>query len=381
MARTPTVVLFRSPSGRDPYAILGRHYTIHTVPVLVDVFDVGALQAHLGPAGAAAGSSSRGRTVPGVASTDSGFEGVIMTSKRAAEAWTCGVDEHGSSVDWSTTPLFSPGEAARAVLAPLPTSLRPALDTHRPAKSAAALAPIILARPSRAARCARLPATDHYHAHAGAATRQSCECGAATEQDGVGDRGGDGNQGEREAYRPYLFLTGDKTLRDLPDALRAARRSVVEVQVYATAVRADMGGALARVRGDVYGERATGLSVGASVGVGTDAGTGEGEGWDGDGRAARSGAPDAQPVWAAFFSPSSAAGVVPHLTNWPALRIAAVGETTAAYLRSALGGHAGLPGNVDAVADTPGAEGLLDAILAADGRAGERPALTEPERA
>lgn len=135
-----------------------------------------------------------------------------------------------------------------------------------------------------------------------------------------------------EGYGPYLVLTGDKTLPLLSDALTGAGRRLTRVQVYETACAASLPSSLGEVS----------------------------EGW------------------AAFFSPSSAACVLPLLEQramlpWdtsvvakprgtgPRIKIAAIGRTTEGYLR-----EQGL--RVEAVAETPDPEGLLKAIQAADAR-------------
>lgn len=135
-----------------------------------------------------------------------------------------------------------------------------------------------------------------------------------------------------EGYGPYLVLTGDKTLPLLSDALTGAGRRLTRVQVYETACAVSLPSSLGEVS----------------------------EGW------------------AAFFSPSSAACVLPLLEGrcqlpWdqsvvakprgtgPRIKIAAIGRTTEGYLR-----EQGL--RVEAVAETPDPEGLLKAIQSADAR-------------
>ncbi len=133
---------------------------------------------------------------------------------------------------------------------------------------------------------------------------------------------------QSEVYRPYLVLTGDKTLPLLTDALRGAGRVVERVKVYET--REDSG-----LRDAV-------------------------------------GALQEEDVWVALFSPSSAGFVLPHLERagyalraeggeGRRARTAAIGETTEAALRD--GGW-----RVDAVARTPDAPGLVAAISEADAR-------------
>lgn len=121
------------------------------------------------------------------------------------------------------------------------------------------------------------------------------------------------------ATKPYLMLVGDKSLPTLPDALAAAGRGVRQVHVYTT-------------------REATSL---ASEVAGVDA------------------------RWSVLFSPSSSSYVLPHLeqAGWRVkahgdgqeMNIAAIGETTAAWLREH--GY-----RVDAVAQTPDTGGVVQAI-------------------
>lgn len=140
-------------------------------------------------------------------------------------------------------------------------------------------------------------------------------------------------------YRPYLVLTGDKTLPLLTECLRAAGREVRRVKVYETT--ADPG----------LGKAVRSLANGSS----SSGGAGEGEA-----------------VWIALFSPSSSGFVLPHLEaagydlragNGGRARVAAIGETTAAALRAE-------GWRVDAVAETPDAQGLVAAIVAAERESG-----------
>jgi uroporphyrinogen-III synthase len=127
------------------------------------------------------------------------------------------------------------------------------------------------------------------------------------------------------------MLTGDKTLPTLPDALGRAGRSLTKVKVYATRPRAKLGEDI-----DALDNR-------------TDA-------------------------WAVLFSPSSAAAVVLLLNRrWRirchddresgearrTIRLLAIGETTASYLRERF--------VCDAVAATPDPEGVLGALRGAEG--------------
>ncbi|KAL1408500.1 uroporphyrinogen-III synthase [Vanrija albida] len=258
---TPRLALFRTPAPGDAYHAALSPYAPTSVPALADRLLPGALGPVL-RAGAG------------------GWEAVVITSRRAAEAWaaaagTTALDAGAES--WSAVSVYSPGPAVGSVLdaACVPTHLRPAPGPT--AVSAASLAPLLLSAAPR-----------------------------GTE------------------YAAYLLLTGDKTLPLLGDALAAAGRRATKVQVYATAQAPTLAANVERLP-----------------------------------RALR---------WAALFSPSSAGYVLPLLEGAgfgvrPAsagrLRIAAIGETTAAFLRE--GGYA-----LDAVAATPTAEGLLAAISAAE---------------
>lgn len=285
----PRVVLFRTPTPEDTYAptFASSGYATTEIPALTDHL----LPADLRPILARGGEE---------------WEATIITSRRAAEAWVQAsrdlpvIPESWGELTppsrltaepWSNVPVWSPGPAVRAVFdaSGLPSSYVP--QQASTAVSAAALAPLILAAPPRS--------------------------------------GGGG-------YRPYLVLTGDKTLPLLTDSLRSAGRDVRRVRVYETSEDPGLG--------DTVRSLASGLG---------DAGERLGEGTD-------------MMKWIALFSPSSAAFVLPHLEaagydlrQEDGVRVAAIGETTAGALRAA-----GV--RVDAVAGTPDAEGLVEAIAAAD---------------
>lgn len=162
-------------------------------------------------------------------------------------------------------------------------------------------------------------------------------------------------------HRPYLMLVGDKTLPTLPARLGAAGRAVTRVPVYATAEAPTLGADLEAF----FAALSPPLSVSpppappASVPAPTPA-------------------PPPPPLWVAFFSPSSAAYVLPHLEKRARLpraaaplpsaadgahlspvRFVAIGGTTEKALTDA--GYV-----VAAVAQTPDADGIVEAMLAHD---------------
>ncbi|CAK9784819.1 tetrapyrrole biosynthesis, uroporphyrinogen III synthase [Cutaneotrichosporon oleaginosum] len=177
------VFLFRKPALGDTYmpAFAAAGYEVTSLPALEDTLLPDALEPVLARGGGA-------------------WEAVIITSRRAAEAWIRAADAVAASVGaldepWSAVPVWSPGPAVHSVFAH--ASLPPAfVPSPAPtAVSAAALAPLILAAPPRSSRS--------------------------------GDAVGAG-------YRPYLVLAGDKTLPLLTDSLRGAGRAVERVKVYET---------------------------------------------------------------------------------------------------------------------------------------------------
>jgi uroporphyrinogen-III synthase len=129
------------------------------------------------------------------------------------------------------------------------------------------------------------------------------------------------------------MLVGDKTLPLLPVALEGAGRTVTKVKVYATA-------------------EAPGLAAAVAGLAGMEA-----------------------CAWGVLFSPSSSGYVLRHLEErgWRVrsaggdsedrreIRLVAIGETTAGFLRE--NGF-----RCDAVASTPDAPGVVEAICGADGR-------------
>lgn len=271
----PRVALFRTPAVRDSYMTRLAAYGPTSVPALADRLLPGALE-------------------PVIAAGAGEWEAVVITSRRAAEAWVSAAASlalPAAAEAWSKLQVYSPGPSVGRVLdeAGLAPALRP---TPGPtAISAKHLAPLLLSAPPR----------------------------------------------DDTTYRPYLILTGDKTLPTLGDELASAGRQVVKVQVYSTEPAPSLAADVGRL-----------------------------------GKSLR---------WAALFAPSSASYVLPLLegagfgvrpdAQERRLRIAAIGETTASFLRD--GGYA-----LDAVAETPNAEGLLAAIAAAEAREEESSAAGEP---
>nr|ODO04379.1 hypothetical protein L204_00738 [Cryptococcus depauperatus CBS 7855] len=132
----------------------------------------------------------------------------------------------------------------------------------------------------------------------------------------------------------YLFLCGDKALDEMPTTLKGRGRHVKEVVVYKTSARKDVRQQLESIEKQI------------SKG------------------------------WLAFFSPSSAAVVLPFIREyrhlWEGWKIFAIGETTKRYLED----EAGL--RVHAVADKPNPEGMLAAVKIVDEKSlGESPNQSE----
>ncbi|GMK57763.1 hypothetical protein CspeluHIS016_0405970 [Cutaneotrichosporon spelunceum] len=163
------VILFRTPAPGDTYvsALAEAGYSAASIPALGETLLPSELE----------GIIARGAGA---------WEAAIITSRRAAEAWVLAAESCSADLacDWSAIPVWSPGPAVQSVF------LRSSLPDHlllRPAPtaiSAAALAPLILAAPPR-------PRS--------------------------------GGAESRPGYRPYLILTGDKTLPP-PHRYAAPRR-------------------------------------------------------------------------------------------------------------------------------------------------------------
>jgi uroporphyrinogen-III synthase len=174
--------------------------------------------------------------------------------------------------------------------------LIPALLPENIAKSAKELVPRILAAPPRVGLVATLEDATHVELE----------------------------PAEPRNFAPYLLIRGDKSLEEIPAALKANGREVEEVTVYSTSPRPD----LAKCITSTFEQM-----------------------------------PHAERIWLCFFSPSSASFALSHI---PADRLArqgtrifAIGETTRHHLE-------GRGIRVDAVADRPNPDGLLEALRAAD---------------
>ncbi|WVQ64561.1 uncharacterized protein L199_002728 [Kwoniella botswanensis] len=246
------------------------------------------------------------------------WEGVIITSRRGAEGWVRAVSESriGTASNtrgkgkgrWDEVPLFTVGNASSDHLseASIPAKCTPHSIEYEggvPPKSAIHLVPHIIDR---------LPRSE-------------------------------------ERHRKYLFVRGDKSTEVLQDELRSNGRIVEEVMVYSTTPRLDI---LENI--NTFRESQQPQSQPKSDGDGD----GKGNGQEGKG-------------WLCFFSPSGAEVVLPHLKDpkddehgfedgyWKGWEIFVIGETTKKYFE-----ERGI--NVDAVAERPNPQGLLDAILGYD---------------
>lgn len=272
-SKTP-VLLYKQPKrslSSDPYGTLldtsSRYNPIH-LPVLTEIFRTADL----------ADIIRQGREA---------WDGVIISSKRGAEGWVraCADLTKNQRVDWSTTPLFTVGTSSRQVLseADLPPSFRPGTSSDLTGNSASHLVTLILtAQPS-----------------------------------------------DKSKRQKYLFIRGDKSLEELPKALRQAGREIHEVIVYETREDPDFTTNLHTVLNDYPIT------------------------------------PESK-IWMAFFSPSSASIVLEHLRRMPGGqqileigKVFAIGPTTARFLE-----EAGM--RVDAIAREPNAEGMMEALSKAD---------------
>lgn len=222
------------------------------------------------------------------------WEGVIVTSRRGMEGWVKGVQTYlggtGKGKEgegaWDKLPLFSVGHASTEHLAAanIPPSFKPRpvpeMESNPP-KSAGPLSELVLRTlPRRSTGASEV------------------------------------------SHGPYLFLCGDKSLDEMPTALRSEGRTVKEVVVYTTSARHDFQQGLRRLE-----------------------------------------TPVRHKGWLAFFSPSSAAIVMPQIKQdngrWDGWRVFAIGETTKKYLEE----EAKM--EVHAVADRPDAIGTFEAIMKA----------------
>ncbi|WWC97312.1 hypothetical protein V866_004191 [Kwoniella sp. B9012] len=244
------------------------------------------------------------------------WEGVIITSRRGAEGWVRAVSESRASSSkkgkgkgrWDEVPLFTVGTASSDYLSEstIPPGYIPHDVTYKggvPPKSAVHLIPHIINR---------LPRLE-------------------------------------ERYRKYLFVRGDKSTEVLQDELRSNGRIVEEVMVYSTTPKLDIAKNIEKYRESQQTQPQPKS--------------------DGD----RDGKEDGQAEkgWFCFFSPSGAEVVLPHLKDpkddehgfedgyWKGWKIFVIGETTKKYFE-----ERGI--NVNAVAERPNPQGLLDAILGYD---------------
>ncbi|KAK8845392.1 hypothetical protein IAR55_006105 [Kwoniella newhampshirensis] len=329
---TPTlspVILFKTPSATpsssDPYALAltPAGFSAHFVPVLQETYESSIVLDILRD---------------GIEK----WEGAIVTSKRGMEGWVKGVEtflslpsslqrqrhtnkgkekeqqsDDGKSIGWNSLRLFSVGTSSTDYLEStnIPIEYKPTpVSQSQTFKSATALAELIVRTPPRGP--------------------------------------------EKEGYKPYLFLCGDKTLEDLPRILREQGRDVEEVRVYRTEGRNDVGDNLEEVQNELEGDRKGG--------------------------------------WLGFWSPSSAAIVLPLLRlgseasnsgvdvehvqgktetevvedgpsalgmRWEGWKVFAIGETTRRYLEEE--GKV----KVDAVAEKPNPEGMMEALRTVGGTA------------
>ncbi|KAK6904952.1 hypothetical protein I204_08057 [Kwoniella mangroviensis CBS 8886] len=256
--------------------------------------------------------------VPSLEGGSEHWEGVIITSRRGAEGWVRAVTQSriGTVASpkgkgkgrWDEVPLFTVGNASSDRLSE--SSMPPEYIPHAvgyegdvPPKSAVHLIPHIIDR------LPRLEGT----------------------------------------YKKYLFVRGDKSTEVLQDELRNSGRIVEEFMVYRTTPRLDIGENINKFR-ESRRPRPQPKS--------DEDGDGKGNGQEGKG-------------WLCFFSPSGAEVVLPHLKNpkddehgfedgyWKGWKIFVIGETTKKYFE-----ERGI--KVDAVAERPNPQGLMDAVRGYD---------------
>ena len=337
------VVLFKTPNERDTYDLdlRGEGYEPTFIPSLSEEYDVKELVGMLRGGGE--------------------WEGVVITSRRGAEGWVRavkaaldperpdGTDDGqvqgnggflssyiASTVrvlistvkaDWTDIPLWTVGqtsidhlEQSRESLDPRCSVFFPSISSERMAKSASELIPSLL---DEAARHVLPPP------HPKIST-SSTPPGSAAREDGQNASAESGGNSQKGHYRPYLIVRGDKSLEEIPKALINAGRVVHPVEVYTTASHPDLPELISR-------------TLGSAIPNG--------------------GEDEAEAVWLAFFSPSSAQfaleRISPDFISRPRIRFFAIGETTRKYLI-----EAGI--EIHAVADKPTSRGMLDAILASD---------------
>lgn len=188
----------------------------------------------------------------------------------------------------------------------------PTPDSGRTAKSASTLVPILLNTPARFT-------SDH------------CRSASLAPDSSRGN----GVKVRTEGYRPYLLIKGDKSLEEIPTALRQAGRTVVELTIYSTTSQPHLSSDIASVLAHIPENDSQHSDPGHKV-------------------------------WLAFFSPSSAAFVLPHLpldflNN--RTTICVIGETTRAWVEAR-----GI--KVDAVAEEPTATGVFHTVSRVDAEVG-----------
>ncbi|KAI0052476.1 tetrapyrrole biosynthesis uroporphyrinogen III synthase [Auriscalpium vulgare] len=239
-----------------------------------------------------------------IAEGPKGMRAVIITSARAAEAWGEAVgrlcEGDVQSADWTKIPFYTVGPATATVLSELSSSHSPSL-LH--------LFPIDI----RGAQTGNASALAKFI---------------------VQEQGDPSN----DPHTHVFYLIGDKNRDTLPRILHDGGLRVDELQVYATrgarSFPDDLEKALQK-HAEVTPERRA-------------------------------------PWWIVFFAPSAAAYVLPYLQAHFCLRppqlidaqgetrrnarVAAIGPTTADFIRSEMSI------NVDVVAETPNAEGLVRAL-------------------
>ncbi|EIM80151.1 tetrapyrrole biosynthesis uroporphyrinogen III synthase [Stereum hirsutum FP-91666 SS1] len=325
------VLLLRAPNGSpDPYeaALTESGYRPFSVPVLETVLVNGEeLRGILkdGPSGGNGGDKEGERR--------GGYGGVIVTSSRAAEAWGKAVEEIANEVgseseigasaapSWATTPFYAVGPSTAFALSSISSS-------HPSPTTIAHLCPTDIRGAYESGTAEKLA---HFILH-------------------------DIPESKRQHGKRLLYLTGDKNRETLPEILREGGLGLGSCKVYET-------------RGSSRFEKELGEVV---RGVDVE--------------------PD-KPWWITYFAPSAAAYVTPSirslfslpsttttssssssLTSPPApsssppaptpkctARIAAIGPTTADFLREEL------KLEVEVVPHKPGAATLCKAIAQAEG--------------
>ncbi|KAF8127643.1 tetrapyrrole biosynthesis uroporphyrinogen III synthase [Boletus edulis] len=289
------VLLLRAPGedGRDRYETVfeAKGYAPLSVPVLETVL------VHV--------DTLRDKIVRGPDAQD--LSGVILTSKRAVEAWCNAIQSipppmetvQGLSADWRTVPFYVVGDATAAAASRISTAY-PCMVHLVPAENQ---------------------------------VRGGAEAGTAERlAEFILEEGCEG--------RRLLYLTGDKNRETLPGMLAAGGVALDTLEVYGTTgsstFRDDLQAALERT---LVGE--SHMYVG-NVNVSY------GEQWG----------------WVVYFAPSAAAFVTPILCDvfqrLDVLKVATIGPTTASFLRDTL------KMRVDVVALKPSPDALCRDVVAFD---------------